>query len=112
MTMLLRQLCPLMAGLIAAPLLALAATPEPSSSLSDHEFKPAGSESRTAQPARIGRPTAADGLIERFEHPLPDNPDWKSFKLSRIGSRPMNDAEWEAFKAATVRRAMDLRDGE
>lgn len=55
---------------------------------------------------------AKDGLIERFEHALPDNPDWKSFKLSRIGSRPMNDAEWEAFKAATVRRAMDLRDGE
>lgn len=55
---------------------------------------------------------AKDGLIERFEHPLPDNPDWKSFKLSRISSRPMNDAEWEAFKAATVRRAMDLRDAE
>jgi hypothetical protein len=55
---------------------------------------------------------AKDGLIERFEHPLPDNPDWKSFKLSRISSRPMNDAEWEAFKAASVRRAMDMRDGE
>ena len=55
---------------------------------------------------------AKDGLIERFEHPLPDNPDWKSFKLSRISSRPMSDAEWEAFKAATVRRAMDMRDGE
>lgn len=55
---------------------------------------------------------AKDGLIERFEHALPDNPDWKSFKLSRIGSRPMSDSEWEAFKAATVRRAMDLRDGE
>jgi hypothetical protein len=54
---------------------------------------------------------AGDGLIERFEHPLPDNPEWKSFKLSRMSSRPMNDAEWEAFKAATVRRAMDLRDG-
>lgn len=54
---------------------------------------------------------AKDGLIERFEHVLPDNPDWKSFRLSRISSRPMNDAEWEAFKAATVRRAMDLRDG-
>jgi hypothetical protein len=55
---------------------------------------------------------AKDGLIERFEHTLPDNPDWKSFRLSRIGSRPMNDTEWEAFKAATVRRAMDLRDKE
>lgn len=53
---------------------------------------------------------AKDGLIERFEHRLPDNPDWKSFKLTRIGSRPMSDAEWESFKAATVRRAMDLRD--
>jgi hypothetical protein len=53
---------------------------------------------------------AKDGLIERFEHALPDNPDWKSFRLTRIGSRPMSDAEWEAFKAATVRRAMDLRD--
>ena len=31
---------------------------------------------------------AKDGLIERFEHSLPDNPDWTSFRLVRIGSRP------------------------
>lgn len=52
----------------------------------------------------------ADGLIERFEHARPDNPDWSSFRLARIGSRPMDRAGWEAFKNATIRRAMDLRD--
>ncbi len=51
---------------------------------------------------------AKDRLIERFEHALPDNPDWKSFKLTRLSSRPMDAAAWEAFKAASVRRAMDL----
>lgn len=55
---------------------------------------------------------AKDRLIERFEHPQPDNPDWKSFKLARIGSQPMTGVEWEAFKAATIRRAMGLRDVE
>jgi hypothetical protein len=51
-----------------------------------------------------------DGLIERFEHKLPDNPDWKNFKLERISSQTMSDAEWEAFKATTVLRAKGLRD--
>lgn len=51
---------------------------------------------------------AKDRLIERFEHALPDNPDWQSFKLSRIGSRTMDKAGWEAFKAATVQRAAQL----
>lgn len=55
---------------------------------------------------------AKDRLIERFEHALPDNPDWKSFRLNRLASRPMDAAGWEAFKAASVRRAMDLRDAE
>lgn len=55
---------------------------------------------------------AKDRLIERFEHALPDNPDWNSFRLNRIGARGMDAAGWEAFKAASVRRAMDLRDAE
>jgi hypothetical protein len=55
---------------------------------------------------------AKDRLIERFEHALPDNPDWNSFRLNRLASRPMDKAGWEAFKAASVRRAMDLRDAE
>ncbi|MDM4766578.1 hypothetical protein [Pelomonas sp. SE-A7] len=55
---------------------------------------------------------AKDGLIERFEHALPDNPDWKSFRLERIASQPMNKAQWEAFKAATVKRAQGMRDAE
>jgi len=55
---------------------------------------------------------AKDRLIERFEHALPDNPDWQSFRLGRIASRPMDAAGWARFKAATVRRAMDLRDQE
>ncbi|MBB5205180.1 hypothetical protein HNQ51_002499 [Inhella inkyongensis] len=51
---------------------------------------------------------AKDRLIERFEHALPDNPDWKNFKLSRLSSRTMDKAGWEAFKAATVQRAAQL----
>ena len=55
---------------------------------------------------------AKDRLIERFEHALPDNPDWKSFKLSRISERAMDAAAWEAFKAASVQRAMALVEAE
>lgn len=55
---------------------------------------------------------AKDHLIERFEHQLPDNPDWKNFKLSRLSDRPMDGAGWDAFKAATVTRAMALVDPE
>lgn len=55
---------------------------------------------------------AKDRLIERFEHALPDNPDWKSFKLSRISDRPMDAGAWEAFKAASVQRAMGLVEAE
>ncbi|MDI4632864.1 hypothetical protein J7U46_07370 [Pelomonas sp. V22] len=51
-----------------------------------------------------------DGLIERFEHALPDNPDWQSFKLERIGAQAMSKAAWEAFKSATVQRAAGLQD--
>lgn len=53
---------------------------------------------------------ARDGLIERFEHALPDNPDWQSFRLERIASGPMNKAQWATFKSATIRRAQGLRD--
>lgn len=53
---------------------------------------------------------AKDGLIERFEHVQPDNPDWQSFRLERMASGPMNKAQWEAFKAASVQRARGLRD--
>lgn len=55
---------------------------------------------------------AKDGLIERFEHALPDNPDWNSFRLTRIASQPMTDAEWAAFKAASVARAKGLREAD
>jgi len=53
---------------------------------------------------------AEDRLIQRVEHPVPDNPNWANFRLDRIASRPMTAAQWKAFKAATVRRAQDLRD--
>ncbi|MBH9551431.1 hypothetical protein [Inhella gelatinilytica] len=55
---------------------------------------------------------AQDRLIERFEHPVPDNPDWSSFKLQRLSSRPLDAAGWATFKEATVRRAMGLREAE
>lgn len=53
-----------------------------------------------------------DRLIERFEHAIPDNPDWKSLRLVRLGSRPMDEDAWRAFKDATVKRAMALLDEE
>lgn len=54
---------------------------------------------------------AQDRLLERFEHALPDNPDWTSLRLVRLGSRSMDAAEWRAFKDATVKRAQGLRAG-
>ncbi|MDR7270084.1 hypothetical protein J2X20_002742 [Pelomonas saccharophila] len=53
---------------------------------------------------------AQDRLIQRIEHPVPDNPTWTSFRLDRMASRPMTRAEWKAFKVATIRRAQDLRE--
>jgi hypothetical protein len=55
---------------------------------------------------------AKDGLIERFEHALPDNPDWKSFRLERLGAQAMNKVGWEAFKRATITRASGLQDSQ
>jgi hypothetical protein len=53
-----------------------------------------------------------DRLIERFEHALPDNPEWNSLRLVRMGARTMNAAAWSAFKDATVLRANTLRNVE
>lgn len=50
-----------------------------------------------------------DRLMERFEHALPDNPEWTSLRLVRLGARAMDAAGWRAFKEATVQRAMGLR---
>ncbi len=55
---------------------------------------------------------ARDRLIERFEHAQPDNPEWKSLKLVRLGARAMDAAGWREFKDATVKRAMALQDPE
>lgn len=54
---------------------------------------------------------AQDQLLERFEHALPDNPDWNSLRLVRLGTRVMDAAGWREFKDATVKRAMLLRGG-
>lgn len=55
---------------------------------------------------------AQDRLMERFEHALPDNPEWNSLRLVRLGSRAMDAAGWREFKEVTVKRAMGLRGGE
>jgi hypothetical protein len=55
---------------------------------------------------------AQDRMIERFEHALPDNPEWQSLRLVRLGSRPMDATGWRDFKDATVKRAMALQDQE
>lgn len=55
---------------------------------------------------------AKDLLIERFEHAQPDNPDWKSFKLERISEQKMGKAAWEGFKAASIKRAAGLLEGD
>lgn len=51
---------------------------------------------------------AQDRLLERFEHALPDNPDWNSLRLVRLGARSMDAEQWRAFKDATVKRAQGL----
>ena len=46
---------------------------------------------------------AADGLIDLVESPLPTNPDWDSYRLSRLGKpQLMSRLEWDAFKRAHV----------
>lgn len=55
---------------------------------------------------------AQDRLIERFEHALPDNPEWNSFRLVRLSSRAMDASGWREFKDATVKRAMAMQDKE
>lgn len=41
-----------------------------------------------------------DGLFVDLEIDLPDNPDWTSFKLRRLGFERMDDAAWLAFQKA------------
>ncbi len=53
---------------------------------------------------------AQDRLIERFEHAVPDNPEWQSLRLVRLSSRAMDAAGWRDFKDATVKRAKALQD--
>jgi hypothetical protein len=46
---------------------------------------------------------ADDGLIDRVECPLPNHPDWKSYRLARLGpNQHMTPAEWTAYKIAHV----------
>jgi hypothetical protein len=46
---------------------------------------------------------AGDGLIDLVESPLPNNPDWNSFRLARRGTTAhMSWSEWEGFKRSHV----------
>jgi hypothetical protein len=51
---------------------------------------------------------ARTGQWVEFRHPVPDNPDWTSFRLELVGWERMNGEEWDAFVAGRVRRAADL----
>lgn len=45
---------------------------------------------------------ASDGLIERVESPLANNPDWQSFRLERVGEAPMTAEAWETYRRTHV----------
>jgi hypothetical protein len=46
---------------------------------------------------------AGDGLIDLVESPLPNNPEWSSYRLARRGTTEhMSPIEWEAFKRSHV----------
>jgi hypothetical protein len=46
---------------------------------------------------------ADDGFIDLVESPLPNNPDWDSFRLARRGAiEHMSPVEWETFKRSHV----------
>lgn len=46
---------------------------------------------------------ADDGFIEKVESPLPNNPDWDSYRLERRGRPlPMSREEWNAFKRSHI----------
>ncbi len=45
-----------------------------------------------------------DGMFVDAEIDLPDNPDWTSFKLRRLGVERMDDAAWLAFQKAALSR--------
>jgi hypothetical protein len=46
---------------------------------------------------------ADDGLIDLVECPLPNHPDWNSYRLARRGTNQhMTAAQWMAFKVAHV----------
>jgi hypothetical protein len=46
---------------------------------------------------------AQDGLIDLFESPLPNNPDWDSYRLERRGPKEtMTRAQWDAYKLAGI----------
>ena len=51
---------------------------------------------------------ARTGQWVEFRHPVPDNPDWNSFRLELVGWERMTGEEWDAFVAGRVRRAAEL----
>jgi len=51
---------------------------------------------------------ARTGQWVEFRHPVPDNPDWASFRLELVGWERMTDADWDAFVQGRVRRAAEL----
>jgi hypothetical protein len=46
---------------------------------------------------------ADDGLLDLVESPLPNNPDWTSYRLARRGKpEQMSRAQWDAFKRSHI----------
>lgn len=46
---------------------------------------------------------ARDGFIEQFESPLPNNPEWNSYKLERRGTTErMSREQWQEFKRSHI----------
>jgi hypothetical protein len=42
----------------------------------------------------------ADGLIEKFESPVANDPRWNSFRLERRGTARMTPAQWAGFTSS------------
>jgi hypothetical protein len=49
-----------------------------------------------------------DGLIQKFESPVPNNPGWTSFRLERRHAQRMTPDEWRRYKQTHVGTGVDI----
>jgi hypothetical protein len=49
-----------------------------------------------------------DGLLEKFESPIPNNPGWNSLRLERRDTARMTPEEWRRYKLTHVGTGVDI----